>query len=173
MLITFFSSTAIVSVLFFLAAFDVPHAQNIANQELQKYTLEPLTYLIIFTSGALLLSPVRYRGGLLNFIERNSNKVRFAYEAGAGSVLGWAIGGGAATILNDGLIMLPVVSVVCFLFLFVAMGPLWVTETSGNIIEKYRQFMFVEIKGKLAIQICGLALIVLSISGFVQWVKSG
>lgn len=169
MLKTFFISTAIVAILFFLAAFDEPHAKNIANQELQKYTFEPLAYLLIFFSGALCLTPDRFRGRISLFFERYSPKVQMAYEGSAGTVLGWGIGMGAATVLKDGMAMFPLVVAVCCSFLLLAMGPLWANESVGGLATKYKEFMLGNRKGKKAIQLCGISLIIIAFWGLIQW----
>ncbi|WP_250656436.1 hypothetical protein [Alkalimarinus coralli] len=156
-----------------MAAFDAPHAKDIANQELQKFTFEPLTYLLIFCTGSLCLTPDRFRGKISLFFEKHSPKVRATYEGCAGSVLGWGIGSGAATVLKNGMAMLPVVVVVCCIFLILAMGPLWANESVGGLATKYKEFMVAERKGKLALQLCGVGLIIIASWGLVQWWHNG
>ena len=173
MLKTFFISMTIVATLFFLAAFDVPHVKDIANQELQKFTFEPLAYLLIFFTGALCLTPDRFRGCISLFFEKYSPKVRIAYEFSAGSVLGWGIGTGVATVLQNSMDMLPFVVAVCCLFLLMAMGPLWANDSVGGLATKYKEFMLNNRKGKKAIQLCGVALIIIASWGITQWWNNG
>ncbi|WP_144375516.1 hypothetical protein [Thiolapillus brandeum] len=81
--------------------------KSIANQEIQRYTFEPLALALYIVTGLICLSPDRYRSRFAEFIGNNSDKLHIAYQASAGSILGWGIGTGAAFVLSAGLNALP------------------------------------------------------------------
>lgn len=170
---TFLTTTFVLAVLFFLAENNVPHMQDVANQELQRYTFEPLAFAMYFVTGLICLSPSHYRGKITRFIESHSIKLQIAYQASAGSILGWGTGTGAGLILKTGLDALPLVIAICCLFMLLALGPLWIYESAGGLAMQYRQFMLTERRYEPLLKFLGVMLIGMSGWGIGSWWLNG
>ena len=169
MLRVFFISTVFVAVLFFLSANNIPHARDIALQNLRNHTFEPLIYVLVFFIGARCLTPYRSSGRISIFFENFSPKIQMLYEGSAGTVLGWGIGTGAASVINDGMVMLPLVVATCCILLLLSMVPLWANESVGRVASKYKNFMPGDRKGMKVIQFCGVSFLIFSTDGMIQW----
>jgi len=161
--------SAISACLFYFAGAGVPHFQNIANQELQRYTFEPFLLSLFVLTGLICIFYSFPFVKLPTYVFSWNRKLVKLYIASAGSIIGWGIGTGIHYVQAKGVGAFPLVLGTNVLFMLLAISPLNINKSLLKLVDEKRH----EYTTQEALCFFGFVLSSLGLWGIGQWWLNG